>query len=672
MNKKDYIDAMNELEVDEKLRREMINKMKENKKERKYNRIYPLASLAIMAVLIIAIVLPNKTIAPGNEIIIGSSELTQEDGLPKVENFENMYAMLKKIAKKNSRNYNGFLVTDDVAIAESATATNGREKAIESAPNSEKSADYSETNIQVQGVDEADIVKTDGRYIYYVANNKLTITDTNNGEKLVVATKLNFRNEEFRPHEIFVKENKLVIIGTENRESKSKRDSREYYYYPSYDVFTVAKIYNIEDKANPKEERTVEIEGNYLSSRMIDNNLYLVSNKYNYNAWLCKEKKIEELNENDFKPQYIDTAISENTKSLGFDCIYYFPETEDSSYLNIAAFDITKNEAADIETYLGAGSDIYASANNLYVIKDKSSYGHITGRYSVKTEIFKFKLENAKCTFLNNGEVPGSTLNQFSMDEKDGYFRIATTDYGWNSEDNANNLYVLNSNLEIVGKIEGLAEGERIYSVRFMGDRAYMVTFVQTDPLFVIDLKDPTNPKVLGELKIPGYSKYLHPYDETHLIGFGEDTKVVNYGYGDVVTTDGMKMALFDVTDPNNPKEMYNVKIGEKGTYSELLYNHKALLFSKEKNIIAFPISITEDDYQVTFQGAIVYGLSLENGFELKGKISNTEDDVDRYYYRNSVERIIYIKDTIYTISNSLIKATNMNTMETQDSLDIK
>ena len=149
------------------------------------------------------------------------------------------------------------------------------------------------------------------------------------------------------------------------------------------------------------------------------------------------------------------------------------------------------------------------------------------------------------------------------------------------------------------------------------------------------------------------------------------DTEVVNYGYGDRVVTNGMKMVMFDVTDPNNPQELYNVKIGEKGTYSELLYNHKALLFSKEKNIIAFPISITDNDYKVTFQGAIVYGVSLEKGFELKTKISNSATDYDRYYSRNRVERIIYIKDTLFTLSNALIKAVNLNTFETKGSIEL-
>ena len=208
-----------------------------------------------------------------------------------------------------------------------------------------------------------------------------------------------------------------------------------------------------------------------------------------------------------------------------------------------------------------------------------------------------------------------------------------------------------------------------------MGNRAYMVTFVETDPLFVIDLSEPTNPTVLGELKIPGYSKYLHPYDENHIIGFGENTKVNEYGG---VVTDGMKMALFDVTNPNDPKEMFAVDIGEKGTYSELLYNHKALLFSKEKNIIAFPVSITEEEGEyrtkLKFQGAIVYGLDLEKGFTLKGTIAHMqiEDGYRDYDYTKAVERIIYIKNNLYTLSQGLIKSTNMDTMEEQSSLEIK
>lgn len=663
MSKKDYINAVNEINVNETLKQETLKKATNTKKNSKYryNKIYPIASLAFMCAIIMAIVLPNKSIAPINEVTDEQTKISQE--LPKVENFKNLYVMLK--ARDTKRYY-----IDDMLSVDSITNANSKN---ETATN-EVANDYSKTNTQVQGVDEADIVKTDGTYIYYLTNEKLTIINTENASQMKEMSTIKF-DETFTPEEIFLNNDKIIVIGKRYEYDKTERKIGidEDYLYPNYmdKTYTSAKLYNVKDKINPTLERTVEVEGDYLTARMIGSNVYIASNKYMYYAYICNTYKSTELNEDDFKPHYLDTATSNETKSINFDCIYYIPEFEDTNYLNIVAFNITNNQEANVESYLGAGEEIYASKENLYVTKTKYDYER-KNKTSITTEIYKFNLNNANCTFAKTGDVPGSVLNQFSMDECNGYFRIATTDStSWNSESNTNNLYVLNENLETIGKIEGLAKGERIYSVRFMGNRAYMVTFVETDPLFVIDLSNPTTPTVLGELKIPGYSKYLHPYDETHLIGIGEDTEVVNYGYGDRVVTNGMKMAMFDVTDPNNPQELYNVKIGEKGTYSELLYNHKALLFSKEKNIIAFPISITENDYKVTFQGAIVYGVSLEKGFELKTKISNSATDYDRYYSRNRVERIIYIKDTLFTLSNGLIKAVDLNTFETKGSIEL-
>lgn len=664
MSKKDYINAVNEINVNETLKQETLKKATNTKKNSKYryNKIYPIASLAFMCAIIMAIVLPNKSIAPINEVTDEQTKISQE--LPKVENFKNLYAMLK--ARDTKRYY-----IDDMLSVDSITNANSKN---ETATN-EVANDYSKTNTQVQGVDEADIVKTDGTYIYYLTNEKLTIINTENASQMKEMSTIKF-DETFTPEELFLNNDKIIVIGTRYEYDKTERKIGidEDYLYPNYmdKTYTSAKLYNVKDKINPTLERTVEVEGDYLTARMIGSNVYIASNKYMYYAYICNTYKSTELNEDDFKPHYLDTATSNETKSINFDCIYYIPEFEDTNYLNIVAFNITNNQEANVESYLGAGEEIYASKENLYVTKTKYDYER-KNKTSITTEIYKFNLNNANCTFAKAGDVPGSVLNQFSMDECNGYFRIATTDStSWNSESNTNNLYVLNENLETIGKIEGLAKGERIYSVRFMGNRAYMVTFVETDPLFVIDLSNPTTPTVLGELKIPGYSKYLHPYDETHLIGIGEDTEVVNYGYGDRVVTNGMKMAMFDVTDPNNPQELYNVKIGEKGTYSELLYNHKALLFSKEKNIIAFPISITDNDYKVTFQGAIVYGVSLEKGFELKTKISNSATDYDRYYSRNRVERIIYIKDTLFTLSNGLIKAVDLNTFETKGSIELR
>ncbi len=671
MKKKDYVEIMNEIEIDNKLKQETLSKIKQKNTYGK--RIYAIASALIVFVIAISIAVPisnNKNKETPKAVV------EKNNGLPKVENFETFYNLIKE----NNKSYyesNG-LYSIDTVQAETAKSVGDITTTGESTAKDKN--DYSKTNIQVEGVDEADIVKTDGGYIYYSTGNKLVIVNASDPTKLQIVSEIEYKKENMKSAEIFINNNKLVIIG-QKRVYKANQNKEVYYdlAYRSSDLYTIAKVYNIENKENPQYEREVQIEGDYLSSRMIGENIYFMANKYIY-CNLPEEYTKENVNEDEYKPKYLDTSISEKLNCKEFTDIYYFPDSEENSYLNIAGFNINNNEPANIESYLGAGEEIYSSENNLYITKVKYEYKNnimygYYDNYDINTYIYKFKLEGAKINYTNVGSVPGEVLNQFSMDEKDGYFRIATTDSNnWNSDTDTNNMYVLNEKLEVIGKIENLAKGEKIYSVRFMGNRAYMVTFVQTDPLFVIDLSEPTNPVVLGELKIPGYSKYLHPYDETHIIGFGENTTTNKYGG---VVTDGMKMALFDVSNPSNPKELYSVDIGEKGTYSELLSNHKALLFSKEKNIIAFPISIREEDGEyntkLTFQGAIVYGLDLNEGFTLKGTIAHMqiEDGYRDYEYSKAIERIIYIKDNLYTLSKGLVKSTNIETMQEQSSLEI-
>jgi uncharacterized secreted protein with C-terminal beta-propeller domain len=674
MSKKDYIDAMNEIEPRESLKKETFSKI--TKPIRKHKRIYPILSVAAMVIIAIGIGVPlyNKDINNLRSIELGEKESTdtnetEEIGLPRVENFENLYAMISKMEVNN------YYIEDSITDATTVSPSIKNEANSTQESNAERK-EYSETNTQVKGVDEADIVKTDGRYIYYLSNKKLTITSVD-GSNLERTSSIEFNDEHYRPMELFVRENKLILIGTKHEEGeikplrKSKILIERDNYYPTYNTYTVIKVYDIKNRENPELSRTVEVEGYYISSRMVGNNIYLIANK-SINSYLCKNYEIDKLNEDAFKVQYLDTAVNQEKRCIAFADICYIPESESPNYLNVVSFNVNENKEANIDSYLGAGEKIYSSEKNLYVTKSKFNYEDKTDTSKRATEIYKFNLIDGKCKFQKSGEVPGTIINQFSMDESEEYFRIATTDNSsWEQENNTNNLYVLNNELEIVGKVEGLAKGEKIYSVRFMGNRAYMVTFVETDPLFVIDLSIPTEPKVLGELKIPGYSKYLHPYDETHLIGFGENTEVVNYGYGDRVVTNGMKMALFDVTDPNNPQEMYSVDIGEKGTSSELLYNHKALLFSKEKDIIAFPISRTIDNYKVDFRGAIVYGLNLEKGFTLKGEISHNKNDYELYHSNNKIERIIYIGDNLFTLSENKIKATDMNSMKELSHIDL-
>lgn len=617
-----------------------------------------LATTLIAFVIAISIIIPMNS----NKNKVTPIEIVEENnGLPKIENFENFYNIIKNIKTQSS-------FFNEITINDSADESTSEK--------TESSTDYSTTNVQVEGVDEADIVKTDGDYIYYISSKKVIIVNAKDSSNLKIESELEYEN--FYPNELYIYENKLVVIGEKNNNNYEELVAVET-IYPTGKNSSIAKVYNVENKNKPQLEREIEVQGNYLTSRMINDNLYFITNQYLY-SFLIKDKEIGEIDENEFKPAYRDTVISEEEKYIEYSDIYYFPESEDTSYLSVVGFNVNDNKKANIDTYLGAGTEIYSSQNNLYITRvkyeyeDTKTHGYYNN-YDVNTYIYKFKLEDSRATYINAGSVPGKVLNQFSMDEKDGYFRIATTNSSnWNSETNTNNLYVLNENLEIVGKIEDLAKGEKIYSVRFMQNRAYMVTFVETDPLFVIDLSEPTNPIVLGELKIPGYSKYLHPYDEKHIIGFGEKTKTNENGG---VVADGMKMALFDVTNPNKPQELYSVDIGDQGTYSELLYNHKALLFSKEKNIIAFPINIKEEEDDTTklkFQGAVVYGLDLENGFTLKGQIAHMQitDGYNNYEHTKQVERIIYINDSLYTLSESLIKATDINTMEEIANIEIK
>jgi inhibitor of cysteine peptidase len=628
-------------------------------KNKKFAYIFATCIVSIIIIVSIAVPLINNK---KNKVNDPTEIITEEGGLPKIENFKNLYNILKtNTTESNNTNELTSDTTKSSSTQEAVTLD-----------------DYSKTNVQVEGVDEADIVKTDGEYIYYVGANKITIVDSKDASKLNIISEIKYDNNfEFYPNEIYIKENKLIVIGQtyETNEEQSNENNTNC-CIPSSNYYTASLIYNLEDKSKPVLERKVELEGTYLSSRMIDNNVYIISNKNMYSYIFTKEK-IEDINENDYKTKYIDTAVSNDKKCLDYNNMYYFPESQDTTCLNIAGFNITNNEEADITSYLGAGNEIYSSENNLYITDTKYEYKDINlygyyNRYDIKTYIYKFKLDESKITYQAMGNVPGSILNQFSMDENDGYFRIATTNSNGNTTEN--NLYVLNDKLELIGKIENLAKDEQIYSVRFIENRAYVVTFVQTDPLFVIDLTDPTNPTVLGELRIPGYSTYLQPYDENHIIGFGQDTKTDD---GNVVKINGIKMGLFDVSDPTNPVEMFSTKIGTIGTYSELLYNHKALLFSKEKNILAFPITISENtsDYKnnLKFQGAMIYNIDLENGFILKGTISHikSEDGYIDYDETKEVERIIYINNNLFTLSKSLIKAISLDTMDEVGSVEI-
>ena len=568
------------------------------------------------------------------------------------------------------------------AASDSSAAT-----APEPAPGADSAQqEFSTTNVQVQGVDEGDIVKTDGNYIYHVNRERVVITKVDAPENMKVVSTLEYIDKNLNPQELYLYDQRLIVIGTSRAyfpvRIMENEIQKEIYPAPRSSQRSVkVLVYDMTDRANLKLLREVELEGDYVSSRKVGSALYLIANdRLNYNRIQNNEKNIT--------PSYRDTALKEDYINIGYDSIHYFPSTIHNNYMIVAGIDVEGNDAANVSTYLGAGENIYASTGNLYVAV--SNYSRTYGRSASEdsTQLYKFAMKDAQVTYLCKGEVPGTILNQFSMDEKDNTFRIATTKgnvWATGERISKNALYILDSMLSITGRVEDMAPGEKIYSVRFMGDRAYVVTFKTVDPLFVIDLKDPEKPAILGALKIPGYSDYLHPYDENHIMGFGKDTVEIK---GQAYYL-GMKVALFDVTDVTNPIQKFSEMIGDRGTDSELLSNHKALLFSREKNMLAFPVTLMEikDSYEnvkmsnslqygeFAFQGALVYQLDLEKGFQLKGKITHlTEEDYIKagnswYNSDKNVQRIIYIGDNLFTLSNQMIKANDMEDLKEKGSI---
>ena len=290
-----------------------------------------------------------------------------------------------------------------------------------------------------------------------------------------------------------------------------------------------------------------------------------------------------------------------------------------------------------------------------------------------KSVIHRIAIDDGSIEYGARGEVPGYLLNQFSMDENENKLRVETTTEIWARKSVIyNNVFVLNEKMETIGKLEALAPDERIYSTRFLGDRLYMVTFKRIDPLFVIDLSNPEKPEVLGELKIPGFSDYLHPYDENHIIGIGKETEGNEWGG---ISTKGLKLALFDVSDVKNPKQLSKYEIGESGTDSEALRDHKAFLFDKNKNLLVIPVTEAKGklEYdpkagyykQRTWQGAYAFSLTPKKGFEVRGKITHNEaeESQDWYWYGspNAVRRSLFMDDVLYTVSEKKIKANDLN-----------
>lgn len=563
------------------------------------------------------------------------------------------------VMNESAENMSGNVLTGQANSSDSAMP--------ESAPEADSSTgtankDFGTTNRQEQDVDEGDIIKTDGNYLYVVTadRNLVSIVDVQSGDMKEIS-QIKIDKTEF-VEEIYNNGDILVVIGSVCEENwlndKILSDDAVTYgtaYSYGYGILQNAsfvKVYNISDRTAPKLVTEYSQQGNYDSSRMIGTKLYNVSTYY------------VNVRADDYRDNCIpETEINGVCEKIPADCISVIEESESSSYAVITTIDVENDTEPYCEAILGNCDELYASSKGLFI--SETAYNKKT--YEENTKIYRFEYTDSGVNFKCMGKVSGYINDQFSMSFDGEYFRIATTvnktvtydengnavevqlwdEDGWRNKelDNVavsnvtmNNLYILNNNMQIVGKVEDMAKGETIQSVRFVGSMAYVVTFRQTDPLFVIDLSDPKNPTVKGELKIPGFSEYLHPIADGLLVGVGYDG-TENGTNGDC------KVSLFDVTNPYEPKESSVLTVGGGNAYcySYLSSNHK------------FYINLSDTEFAVPFSiDKYIDGSGKSGAYYIRYKLENGKlCEIARYNISENGYSILgatYVENTFYAV----------------------
>lgn len=549
-------------------------------------------------------------------------------------------AEMSEGAKENTID-NTTVVEEDTATGEAANKT-----ADETA-----TQDYGKTNQQETEVEEADLIKNDGRYLYQVISSEkdyqytVQIVDTKNGlkEKSRVG---DFENIQ----DIYVWKDKLVILETgfvQSEETDSQQERKtgdgmyqcDVEYFGNTTSFTRIHIYDIENRTKPKEYHTLTVRGDYRDSRISDGYLYFFAQDY-----ASRPEKQE-----DYK-SYIPLLDDEPMKE---DCIY-LPENPDTdTYLVMASVNMEQpDKFTDTKAIVTGASQFYVSQKNIYVTDILQPEREREGKNSNRTKIYRFSYKNGKIKKEAEGSVKGILNDDMAMNEYDGYLRMVTTvdsyqvkkvtddifqqNLGYETTDyeTSNSLYVLDENLKVSGKIENLAKDELIYSARFLGDTGYFVTFRQTDPLFSVDLSNPKKPKILGELKISGFSEYLHFYTEDLLLGIGMEAEE------ETGITRGMKLSMFNISEPSNVKEESKLDLSEYDS-AEALYDYKTVLIDTRKNLFGF---LAESYGEEDMRDYLLF--SYEDGtFLQRMKI----DCADYEKYTNQI-RGTYIGDSFYLL----------------------
>jgi len=531
------------------------------------------------------------------------------------------------------------------------------------------SPSYSHTNVQVAGVDEMDTVKTDGKYVYISSWDAVNILNAYPPTALENVSKI---NESFiLGHDdsdisiyfdgIFVLPQKLIVVASWYEyhytywydNSVARLEVPIDYYGPRSYVL----VFDMGDPAQPKLDYSVGISGYVQTARMIDDRVYLIAQHY---QWMIQNDTV--------LPR---VWIGGDSGELNLDSIYYDPDMRDaSSFLSVLAVDVSSERYEAVSVVAGYASTIYMSEQAIFLTIQKwmgeisivNGEDVVEDSNTITTTIFKIAFDGLSMKAVARGDVNGWLLNQFSMDEKEPFLRMATTNMFFQPAAGttmSNSVFVLDSELNVVGSLTGIAPTERIYSARFIDDTLYLVTFRQVDPLFAIDLTDPTNPKIVGELEMPGFSSYLHPVDATHVLGIGTENSMV-------------KVSLYDVSDPTNPVEQSKFMLdGYSYSWSDAQYDHKAVLFDLEKQLLVIPISAYRayGDYYTEYgyiTGALVLRVSIDDGVSLRGII---EHEGATQYNSEYVSRSLYIGDFLYTISNTMLKASTLSDLTEVGSL---
>ena len=435
---------------------------------------------------------------------------------------------------------------------------------------------YSKTNLQTEGVDESDIIKTDGCYIYTVTGNRVIITNIRDGAlEKAGEIRLALESTSDKVLEMYVDGDILNLIvqkETAGLEQDNEKSRAEDVYYLSSNIETEIRTYDISDRRQPKLSGTMAQDGYYHTSRKIGNIIYLFTDETMGYPSLARQEAVLEENVGGWIPLV-------NGKAVAADCIYLSEEC--SQGLIISAVNVnTPDKVVDNTVILNGYVEIYVSTKTAYLYQEDYSNGKST------TRIAKFSLENGKINAVGAASVSGEVRDTFAINDYQGKLRVLTTDSNFIGGESTNQLYLFDEKLKATGKLEDIAPGEEIYSARYLGDKAYFVTYRNMDPLFAVDLSDDTNPKILGELKITGFSEYLHFWGEDKLVGIGYETDP------DTGAQEGLKITMFDISDPADLKEIKTLVL-KNVDYSQALYNYKSVLADADENLLGF----TTEDY---------------------------------------------------------------------------